>query len=140
MHYPVMREEVLQYLAIRPDGAYLDATAGLGGHTAAIAGRLTTGMVIACDRDEESLETAKRNTAPRESRIRFEQARFSELRSVLDRMGVDRVDGLLADLGASRFQLTDAARGFSFQSDGPLDMRYSRSQGMTAADIPWLRL
>ena len=135
MHYPVMREEVLQYLAIRPDGTYLDATAGLGGHTAAVAERLTTGMVIACDRDEESLETARRNTATWEARIRFEQARFSELRSALDRLGVDRVDGLLADLGASRFQLTDADRGFSFQSDGPLDMRMSRDQGSTAADI-----
>ncbi len=135
MHYPVMREEVLQYLAIQPEGTYLDATAGLGGHTAAIAGRLTSGIVIACDRDRESLEIARRNAAPWAGRVRFEQARFSELRSVLDRAGVDRVDGLLADLGASRFQLTDAARGFSFQSDGPLDMRMSRSQETTAADI-----
>ena len=63
MHYPVMRDEVLEYLAAPPDGVVLDATAGLGGHTAAIAERLTTGLVIACDRDEESLEIAKRNTA-----------------------------------------------------------------------------
>jgi len=135
MHYPVMREEVLEYLDIRPDGTYLDATAGLGGHTAAIAGKLTTGSVIACDRDEESLEMARGNTVPWAERIRFEQAEFSELRSALDRAGVERVDGLVADLGASRFQLTDAARGFSFQSDGPLDMRMSRSQEWTASDI-----
>jgi 16S rRNA (cytosine1402-N4)-methyltransferase len=81
MHYPVMRETVLEYLAIRPDGIYLDATAGLGGHTAAIAGKLTTGRVIACDRDEESLEMARRNTEAWAGCIRFEQARFSELRS-----------------------------------------------------------
>jgi 16S rRNA (cytosine1402-N4)-methyltransferase len=135
MHYPVMRETVLEYLAIRPDGIYLDATAGLGGHTAAIAGKLTTGRVIACDRDEESLEMARRNTEAWAGCIRFEQARFSELRSALDRAGVARVDGLVADLGASRFQLTDADRGFSFQTDGPLDMRMSRSQELTAADI-----
>ena len=135
MHYPVMRETVLEYLAIRPDGIYLDATAGLGGHTAAIAGKLTTGSVIACDRDEESLEMARRNTEAWAGRIRFEQSKFSELRSALDRAGVAQVDGLVADLGASRFQLTDADRGFSFQTDGPLDMRMSRGQELTAADI-----
>jgi len=135
MHYPVMRETVLEYLAIRPDGIYLDVTAGLAGHTAAIAEKLTTGTVLACDRDEESLEMARQNTTQWAGRIRFEQARFSELRSALDRAEVARVDGLVADLGASRFQLTDADRGFSFQSDGPLDMRMSRGQELTAADI-----
>ena len=135
MHYPVMRETVLEYLAIRPDGIYLDATAGLGGHTAAIAEKLTTGSVIACDRDEESLEMARRSTEAWRGRIRFEQAKFSELRSALDRAGVAQVDGLVADLGASRFQLTDPGRGFSFQSDGPLDMRMNRGQELTASDI-----
>ncbi len=135
MHYPVLLDSVLQYLAIRPDGIYADATAGLGGHTAAIAARLTTGTVIVCDRDEESLEIARRNTAHLAGRIRFEQARFSELRAALSRAGAARVDGLLADLGASRFQLTNPARGFSFQSDGPLDMRMSGGQELTASDI-----
>ncbi len=130
-----MCAEVLEFLAPRPDGVYLDATAGLGGHTAALAARAERGLVIACDRDEESLEIARLNTAPLAGRIRYRQSRFSQLRETLDQLGVGRVDGLLADLGASRFQLTDPARGFSLMADGPLDMRMSRSQRETAANI-----
>jgi 16S rRNA (cytosine1402-N4)-methyltransferase len=135
MHIPVMCETALDYLAPRPDGVYLDATAGLGGHTAAIAGRLTTGLVIACDRDAESLEMARQNTAGLAGRIRYHQARFSELASALAHWGVEKAGGLLADLGASRYQLTEADRGFSLLADGPLDMRMDRSQGPTAAEI-----
>ncbi|HSW51388.1 MAG TPA: 16S rRNA (cytosine(1402)-N(4))-methyltransferase RsmH [Bryobacteraceae bacterium] len=136
MHFPVMREAVLEYLASPPEGVVLEATAGLGGHTAAIAERMTTGLVIACDRDAESLEIARRNTEPWASRIRFRQARFSELGSVLPAYGIAKADGLVADLGASRHQMTDdASRGFSLQADGPLDMRLDRSQGATAAEI-----
>jgi 16S rRNA (cytosine1402-N4)-methyltransferase len=127
--------ECLEYLAVRPDGIYLDATAGLGGHTAAIAERLTNGLVIASDRDAESLEMAKRNTAQRADRIRYHQGSFSELRSALTAFGVERVDGLLADLGVSRYQLTEPERGFSFMAEGPLDMRMDRSQGTTADEL-----
>src|SRR6266849_1080733 len=108
MHVPVMLGECLEYLAVRPDGTYLDATAGLGGHTGAIAERLTTGLAIANDRDAESLELSRSNTAPWEERIRRHHGRFSELRSVLEAFGMERVDGLLADLGVSRYQLTGA--------------------------------
>jgi 16S rRNA (cytosine1402-N4)-methyltransferase len=135
MHIPVMCDAALEYMATRPDGIYLDATAGLGGHTAAIAGRLTTGLVIACDRDAESLEMARQNTAGLSARIRFQQARFSELASVLARSEAGKADGMLADLGSSRYQLTEADRGFSLLADGPLDMRMDRSQGPTAAEI-----
>lgn len=135
MHFPVMCAAALDYLAPRPDGVYLDATAGLGGHTAAIAERLTTGLVIACDRDAESLEMARQNTAGWAARIRYQQARFSELDSALACWGVGKANGLLADLGSSRYQLTQADRGFSLMADGPLDMRMDRSQGLTAADI-----
>lgn len=135
MHIPVMRETVLEYLAPRPDGVYLDATAGMLGHTIAIAERLTTGMVIACDRDADTLELARPKAGPWAGRIRLERAAFSELPSVLARAGVARVNGLVADLGASLYQLTDAERGFSFLSDGPLDMRMDRSQPRTAAEI-----
>jgi 16S rRNA (cytosine1402-N4)-methyltransferase len=134
-HIPVLLRETLEYLAVRPDGIYLDATAGLGGHTAAIAQRLTTGWVIANDQDAEALELARRNTAQWASRIRFHQGRFSELKSALRAFGVQRVDGLLADLGASRFQLLEAGRGFSLSVDGPLDMRMDRSRGITAGDL-----
>ncbi len=135
MHVPVMLAECLEYLAIRPDGVYLDSTAGLGGHTAAIAQRLTTGFVIANDRDAESLEIARRNTAQWSGRIRFHQGAFSNLRSALEAAGVGRVNGLLADLGVSRYQLLAPERGFSLMADGPLDMRMDRSQAITADQL-----
>ncbi|MCS6952233.1 MAG: 16S rRNA (cytosine(1402)-N(4))-methyltransferase RsmH [Bryobacterales bacterium] len=134
-HVPVLLEEALAYLAVRPDGIYVDATAGLGGHTGAIAQRLRTGFVIACDRDAESLELCRRNVAPWADRVRFWHGRFSELPSALAAFAVERADGLLADLGASLYQLTDPERGFSFSVDGPLDMRMDRSRGPTAAEI-----
>ena len=135
MHVPVMVGECLEYLAVRPDGIYLDATAGLGGHTAAIAKRLRSGLVIANDRDAESLELAKRNSAEWAERIRFHQGSFSGLRSALTAFGIERVDGLLADLGVSRYQLTEPERGFSLMAEGPLDMRMDRSQGTTAGEL-----
>src|ERR1700691_6561033 len=105
MHVPVMLGECLEYLAIRPDGIYLDATAGLGGHSGAIAQRLTTGFVIANDRDAESLKLAKLNTSQWADRIRLHHGAFSELRSAPADLEIERVDGLLADLGVSRYQL-----------------------------------
>src|SRR5689334_14151919 len=135
MHVPVMVGECLEYLAVRPDGIYLDATAGLGGHTAAIAKRLRSGLVIANDRDAESLGMAKRNSAEWADRIRFHQGSFSGLRSALTAFGIERVDGLLADLGVSRYQLTEPERGFSLMAEGPLDMRMDRSQGTTAGEL-----
>jgi 16S rRNA (cytosine1402-N4)-methyltransferase len=135
MHVPVMVGECLEYLAVRPDGIYLDATAGLGGHTAAIAGRLDSGLVIANDRDAESLEMAKRNTIQWADRIRYHRGSFSELRSALTAVGIERVDGLLADLGVSRYQLMEPERGFSLMAEGPLDMRMDRSQATTAGEL-----
>ena len=135
MHVPVMLGECLEYLAIRPDGIYLDATAGLGGHTGAIAQRLSNGFVIANDRDAESLELAKQNTAECSGRIRFHHGTFSQLRLALAELGVEKVDGLLADLGVSRYQLTEPERGFSLMADGPLDMRQDRSQELTADEL-----
>jgi 16S rRNA (cytosine1402-N4)-methyltransferase len=128
-HYPVLLAESLEYLNIRPDGVYLDCTAGLGGHTGAIAERLTAGgKVISCDRDGQSLERASANTQAWADRIFFQQASFSQL----DFSGLD---GMIADLGVSRYQLTDPARGFSFQAEGPLDMRMDQTHGTTAADL-----
>jgi 16S rRNA (cytosine1402-N4)-methyltransferase len=160
-----MLHECVEYLAIQPDGVYLDVTCGMGGHTSAIAQKLATGFVISCDRDAESLEKARQNIqrdAPeRLGRIRFHNFPFSlvgkalaaELGSQLDtedaRNGPQqrparegavpeaglKVNGMLADLGVSRYQLTDPERGFSLMSDGPLDMRMDRGRGQTAADI-----
>jgi 16S rRNA (cytosine1402-N4)-methyltransferase len=135
MHVPVMLRECLEYLAIRPDGVYLDATCGMGGHTGAIARQLTSGFAIACDRDAESLELARSNLAEVANRIRFHHVSFSLVGTALRAESVPQLDGLVADLGVSRFQLTEGARGFSLMADGPLDMRMDRSQGLTAADI-----
>lgn len=135
MHFPVMLRETLEHLAVRPEGIYADATAGLGGHTGAIAQRLTTGVVAALDCDAESLELARRSTAAWAERIRYRQAKFSELGAALAWMGIEKIDGLVADLGASRYQLTEPERGFSLTAAGPLDMRMDRSQGMTAAGL-----
>jgi len=135
MHQPVMLEEALEHLAIRADGIYLDTTAGLGGHTGAIARRLTSGLVIANDRDPESLELARQNTADVADRIKFHYGEFSTLDEALRENGIDQVDGLLADLGVSRYQLTGAERGFSILTDGPLDMRMDQTKGITAAEL-----
>jgi 16S rRNA (cytosine1402-N4)-methyltransferase len=135
MHYSVMLAESLEYLAVRPDGVYVDATAGLGGHTGAIARRLESGLVIAADRDPESMEQARVNTADVAERIRFVHSRFSELQGKVAELGFSRVDGLLADLGVSRYQLTTSDRGFSLMSAGPVDMRMDRSSGQTAGEI-----
>lgn len=134
-HTPVLLNETLEYLALRPDGIYVDATAGLGGHTGAIAERLAAGHILACDRDPESLEAARRNTSQWADRIRYLHTAFSGLRAALGQAGVAKVAGLLADLGVSRYQLTDPDRGFSLAADGPLDMRMDRSGGETAADL-----
>jgi len=135
MHVPVMLAECLEYLALRPDGVYLDATTGMGGHAGAIARRLTTGVLLACDRDPESLELAKANTADCTGHIRFHQSLFSQLAGVLAEEKIPQLDGLIVDLGISRYQLTEGERGFSLMSDGPLDMRMDRSVPGTAADI-----
>jgi len=139
MHTPVMLGECLEYLALKPGGVYLDATAGLGGHTGAIARKLAelggNGRVLACDRDPESLDLAKANTADVSSRIQFHRSLFSQLEETLSAAGVLQLDGLLADLGVSRYQLTEGERGFSLMADGPLDMRMGRDIPGTAADI-----
>jgi len=134
-HYPVLLKESLEYLAIKPDGIYVDVTAGLGGHSAAIAERLETGLLIACDRDAESLEIARRNTVAWAERMRYFHGAFSMLPQALESFGVSKVDGALADLGVSRYQLSEGERGFSIMQDGPLDMRMDRSQGVSAADF-----
>ncbi len=130
-----MTQESLEYLAVRPDGTYVDATAGLGGHTALIAERLTTGLVIANDRDAQSLELARKNTEAWADRIRYRQGAFGDLAETVKWAGRGKLDGLLADLGVSRYQLTAPERGFSIMADGPLDMRMDQSTGMTAAAL-----
>ncbi len=134
-HYPVLLNESMQFLAVQPSGVYVDMTAGLGGHTRAIAQLLDQGFLIACDRDQESLKLAQANAAEVAGRIRFFSGAFSKFPEALADNGAETVDGVLADLGVSRYQLSAAERGFSLMEDGPLDMRMDRSQGITAADL-----
>jgi 16S rRNA (cytosine1402-N4)-methyltransferase len=131
MHVPVMLPEALEYLAVRPDGFYVDVTLGLAGHSRAIAERLTSGRLLSLDRDAESMELARQNLGSLVERVEFRQARFSELAT----LEISGVDGLIADLGVSKFQLTTPDRGFSFMNAGPVDMRMDRSKGTTAGEI-----
>lgn len=134
-HFSVMLGEALEYLALRPDGAYLDLTTGLGGHSGAIARRLTTGRLISLDRDAESLELAKKNCEDCLDRITFRHSAFSQVSETLHALGIAKVDGILADLGVSRMQLTSQDRGFTFMQAAPIDMRMDRQQEITAGDV-----
>ncbi len=133
-HKTVLLEEAVDALAIRPDGAYVDATFGRGGHSRLILDRLgPRGRLIALDKDAEAVAAARRIG---DARFCVVHASFEELAVVLERLGLEGVDGVLLDLGVSSPQLDDAARGFSFRRDGPLDMRMDTSRGQTAAQ--WL--
>src|SRR5215471_1583651 len=132
MHVSVMPAESMEMLAVKPDGVYLDCTAGMGGHTKLIAAQLTTGYVIANDRDQESLAMARANTLEYAQRICFHYGDFGSLAEAVSQAGFLKIDGLLADLGVSRYQLTDPTRGFSFLQEGPLDMRMDSSRGKPA--------
>src|SRR3954469_23957065 len=131
MHEPVLLQEALAALALRPDGAYVDGTFGRGGHSRAILERLgPRGRLIALDRDPQAEQAAQGIADPRFS---FNRASFSDLSRVL---GEWQVEGLLFDLGVSSPQIDEAARGFSFRLDGPLDMRMDPTSGVSAAQ--WL--
>src|SRR4029450_12085193 len=136
-HTPVLLREVLEAVAIRADGRYVDATFGRGGHTAALLERRTAqGRVVALDRDPDALRAGRERFAD-EARLTLMASPFSRLAALLEEMGlVGRIDGVLLDLGVSSPQLDDAARGFSFAQDGPLDMRMDNRSGAGAAAFP----
>ena len=132
-HRPVLLEECLEALAIRPDGTYLDGTLGRGGHSEGIARRLGPGGRLLCiDRDQQAIDEASVRLAPWADRIVFLHGNFADLDGLLRGAGVDKVDGMLFDLGVSSPQLDDPDRGFSYMHDAPLDMRMDRSEGLTA--------
>ncbi len=131
-HYSVLLNESIEALNIRPDGVYVDGTLGLGGHSEQIAKRLTTGRLIAIDRDKSALERAEERLAPYAQRISFVHGNFRDLPQLLANQGVDRANGMLFDLGVSSPQLDEAERGFSYMADAPLDMRMDTSESLTA--------
>ena len=131
-HFPVMLDECLEGLAIKPDGIYVDGTAGGAGHSKEIAKRLTTGRLIAIDRDPEAVKVASCRLEGLNAQV--VQANYSEIASVLEELHISRADGILLDLGVSSYQLDNAERGFSYKKDAPLDMRMS-GEGMSAYEV-----
>ena len=134
-HVSVLLNECIEALCIKPDGIYVDGTLGLGGHSSEIAKRLTTGLLIGIDRDETAIERAGARLAPYGERVRLVHGNFSDVASILDRLGIDAVDGMLFDLGVSSPQLDEAQRGFSYMQDAPLDMRMDGSASLSAHDV-----
>src|SRR5262245_978006 len=135
MHVPVLLNEVIEWLRIEPAGTYLDCTLGGGGYARAIAERLTTGRLIAIDRDPYAIAAAEERLADLAGRVLCLQARFSEIKRIWEQAGAMLLDGIVADLGVSREQLERGERGFSFLTDGPLDMRMDPQQTLTAERI-----
>jgi len=138
-HTPVLLEEVLEWLRIRPDGVYVDATAGAGGHSAAIAARLSSGRLISLDRDAQALQIARERLKEFAGRVTLVHKPFSKIAEAVHESGIAQVDGVLADLGVSSMQLDRPERGFSFREAGPLDMRMSSGEAeedtLTAEEI-----
>lgn len=134
-HKPVLLDECIESLNIRPDGIYVDGTLGRAGHSREIVSRLTTGRLICIDRDMAAIDAAKERLAPWMDRVTLVHSNFSELGEVLKTAGVTGVDGMLFDLGVSSPQLDDASRGFSYMHDAPLDMRMDASASLSAYEV-----
>lgn len=134
-HRPVMLDECIENLVIKPDGIYVDGTAGGGGHSFEIASRLTTGKLIAIDQDEAAIAAAGARLAPLGERAVVVRNNFRHIAQVCEQMGVEAIDGLLLDLGVSSYQLDTPERGFSYQADAPLDMRMDKRNPLSAYEV-----
>ncbi len=134
-HVSVLLEECLEGLHIKPDGIYVDGTLGGAGHSSQIVKRLTTGMLIGIDRDPVALEAAGKRLAEYGDRVKLVHSNFCEIAQVLDELHVEKVDGILLDLGVSSPQLDDGDRGFSYMVDAPLDMRMDSGDSLSAHTV-----
>ena len=134
-HKPVLLQECLEGLAIRPDGVYVDGTLGRAGHSREIARRLTTGRLICIDRDQAALDAAPERLAGLMDKVTLVHGNFGDVAVILNDLGVPAADGMLFDLGVSSPQLDDGSRGFSYLQDAPLDMRMDQSASLTAGDV-----
>ena len=132
-HRPVIFEQTISSLDIKPDGVYLDGTAGGGGHSAGILKQLENGKLICVDQDPDAIETLHERFG-KNPNVLIVQSNFSEIKSILSELGIDKLDGVLLDIGVSSHQLDTAERGFSYHNDAPLDMRMSQS-GVTAGEL-----
>lgn len=136
VHIPVMPEEVISYLAPSNGGFIIDCTTGEGGHSALIAGRISpNGRLLCCDIDAEFIEIARKNLAKVEADVVFIQSDYKRIPEIVKNRFGERPDGILVDLGACSRHFDSAERGFSFNLDGPLDMRFDRTKGQTAAEL-----
>ena len=134
-HKPVLLEECLEALDVRPDGVYVDGTLGRAGHAQAVLRRLRTGRLIGIDRDLAAIDAARERLAEFEDRVTLVHGNFSELGDILQNLGIVGVDGMLFDLGVSSPQLDEPERGFSYMHDAPLDMRMDRTAPLDAGEV-----
>ena len=135
-HVPVLLEECIDGLNIKPDGIYVDGTLGGAGHSSEICKRLSpNGMLIGIDRDEEALRVSSKRLEGFDCKKAFVHGNYSDIKNILRELDIEEIDGALLDLGVSSYQLDNPERGFSYMNDAALDMRMDRSEGMTAYDI-----
>ena len=134
-HRPVLLEECLEALAIRPDGVYVDGTLGRAGHSLEIARRLTTGRLIGIDRDETAIAAAQERLRDYMDHVTLVHSNFDRIGAILEELNISGADGMLFDLGVSSPQLDDAQRGFSYMHDAPLDMRMDRTAALDAHQV-----
>ena len=134
-HVPVLLQECLEALNIRPEGIYVDGTLGRAGHAFEIAKRLTSGCLVGIDQDEAAVRAAEERLSPFSSRVRLVHGNFRDIGAILERLGIGQVDGMLFDLGVSSPQLEEVERGFSYMQDAPLDMRMDQSAALTAQEV-----
>lgn len=134
-HVSVLLKETVEGLAVKPDGIYVDGTLGGAGHSSVIAARLTTGRLIGIDQDADAIAAATERLSPWKERVTIVRSNYEETVSVVQGLGIDKVDGILLDLGVSSYQLDTPERGFSYKTDAPLDMRMDDRMEKTAKDI-----
>ena len=135
-HYSVMLNETIEQLNIRPDGIYVDGTLGGAGHSLEICKRLTTGRLIGIDQDADAIAAASERLKDYKDKVTIVRSNYAQMKEVLHDLGIDKVDGILLDLGVSSFQLDTPERGFTYRSeDAPLDMRMDDRQTLTAKNI-----
>ena len=135
LHYPVLLEETLSYLNIDKNGVYVDGTLGMGGHSERILSRLEGGRLICIDKDSFAIEQCRARFAPYGDKAVLVHDDFGNVCDILDRLNIDRVNGMIFDLGVSSPQLDDGERGFSYMHDAPLDMRMDRERSLSAYEV-----
>ena len=134
-HFSVLLNECIENLDIKPNGIYVDGTAGGAGHSSKIAERLDGGLLIPIDQDEDAIKVITERLATYGDRVKIVRDNFSNIKSILENLGIDKIDGLLLDLGVSSYQLDTAERGFSYMADAPLDMRMDNRAARSAYTV-----